>query len=199
MNTDQARYKVLEGALSSADTAAFRRVVERCCSSRVKTGRSSRRTLLSNFVGPWVMNHAPRLRSLADEILAERWKFSETILNTVLPGMPADDWHVDHPYYENPAWADLPAAKAVQIVLPLVDFNARNGATELRASATPGHPTTVVLFDGRPGDALVMEARVEHRSRRNNTDQPRSAVLINLVKEGISPFAMDAETSPGWP
>jgi ectoine hydroxylase-related dioxygenase (phytanoyl-CoA dioxygenase family) len=145
----------------------------------------------------------PRLAALLDILLGERHLLSDFSLNQVEPGRPIDDWHIDYPYNEMPALVSG-SILGLQCVLALDPFDHDNGATQLLPGthAEPKRPSkpydTPVTFKGEPGTLLVMAAATWHRSGLNQSDSPRTAVLMSFVERWIKPMSAptDGLTEP---
>lgn len=132
----------------------------------------------------------PQLAEVFDALLGEGHLLSDLSLNSVNPGQPVDDWHIDYPYTEMSTML-CGATLGVQCVLAISPFTAANGATRLlpgthhqprRPSAVQGTP---VLFEAEPGTLLIMAAATWHRSGLNTSSQRRDAILLSFVERWI--------------
>lgn len=135
-----------------------------------------------------------RLIPILDTLLGEGHLLSDYSLNQVGPGQPIDDWHIDYPYNEMPVLVSG-AILGLQCVLTLNHFDQRNGATQLiggthRTPCRPTAPTTApVIYEAEPGSLLVMAAATWHRSGLNQSDRPRTALLMSFVERWIKPMS----------
>jgi hypothetical protein len=107
-----------------------------------------------------------------------------TMTTSVLePGSagPIDRYHVD-------LASDRPDGLALAAMVMLDSFSAETGATEFVPGShrvRAGDPDDAVegrLVTGDPGDVCFFDPRVHHRSTRNRSDQPRRAVLFQMVR-----------------
>ncbi len=135
-----------------------------------------------------------RLAGLLDAVLGTGHLLSDLSLNSVNPGQPVDDWHIDYPFTEMHAM--LPGGVVgVQCVLAMSPFTPTSGATNLlpgthRRPRRPGPVTgEPVLFEARPGDLLVMAAATWHRSGFNAGDTHRDAILLSFVERWVRPMS----------
>lgn len=135
-----------------------------------------------------------RLHELLDVLLGERHLLSDFSLNQVHPNQPVDDWHIDYPYNDMPAFVNG-ALLGLQCVLPLDRFNEETGATQLipgthvRPRRPQGPFDGCIIFEAEPGSLLVMAAAIWHRSGLNHSHSTRSAVLMSFVERWISPMS----------
>jgi ectoine hydroxylase-related dioxygenase (phytanoyl-CoA dioxygenase family) len=136
-----------------------------------------------------------RLAQLFDEVLGTGHLLSDLSLNSVNPGQPIDDWHIDYPFNEMPQLVSG-ATLGVQCVLALSQFTEVTGASQLipgthREPSRPpsGCPTAPRTFEARPGTLLVMAAATWHRSGINRSSRRRSAILLSFVERWIRPMS----------
>jgi hypothetical protein len=141
------------------------------------------------------------LRALLTDLLGEHFLLSDFSLNSVAPGQPVDDWHIDYPYNELAGPVDGPIL-GLQCVLALDDFTADNGATQLVPRThlrprRPDHPNPVFnVFTAPAGSLLVMAAATHHRSGINQSTQDRTAALLSFVPRWVRPMVDPPEPGP---
>jgi ectoine hydroxylase-related dioxygenase (phytanoyl-CoA dioxygenase family) len=135
-----------------------------------------------------------RLGGLLDTVLGSGHLLSDLSLNSVNPGQPVDDWHIDYPFTEMRTM--LPGGiVGVQCVLAMSPFTRTSGATNLLPGThleprSPGPVTgEPVLFEAEPGDLLVMAAATWHRSGFNAGDAHRDAILLSFVERWVLPMS----------
>ena len=111
--------------------------------------------------------------------------------------------HIDTPYrFEE--FAESYETLGVQIIIPLDDFTLENGGTaylpgsslerinykdleENREHYNHGLITEGQQFLAKPGDVLMYDGRTLHSTMPNNSNDFRSALLINALKSDIIP------------
>jgi ectoine hydroxylase-related dioxygenase (phytanoyl-CoA dioxygenase family) len=84
----------------------------------------------------------------------------------------------------------------LQCVLTVDAFTEANGATRLvpGSHTPPRRPSTAEVevaetFTAEPGTLLIMAAATWHRSGYNQSDRPRTAVLMSFVERWIKPLS----------
>jgi len=144
----------------------------------------------------------PGLASLLDDLLGPDHLLSDHSLNVVHRDGRPDRWHIDYPYNEMRDLIDGPVL-AVQCIHALDDFTTDNGATRYLPGThrPPRRPEPDLDHDGRPvltaaGTLTVLAAATWHRSGRNTTRNPRSAILLSFVEGWIRPMTGTPEPGP---
>ncbi|MFI0448036.1 phytanoyl-CoA dioxygenase family protein [Actinomadura sp. 6N118] len=143
-----------------------------------------------------------RLVAAVTELLGKHYLLSDFSLNSVLPGLPVDAWHLDYPFNEMPGTLSG-SILGLQCVLALDPFTLTNGATELIAG-THDRPRTPIAaeigerftFVAEPGTLLVMAAATWHRSGLNASTAPRTAILLSFVERWVRPMCDPPEPGP---
>lgn len=142
------------------------------------------------------------LACLLDDLLGADHLLSDYSLNVVHRDGRSDRWHIDHPYNEMRDLTDGPLL-AVQCILALDDFTTDNGATHYLPGShrpprrpdpdldTNGHTVLVTA-----GTLVVLAAATWHRSGRNTTPVPRSALLLSFIERWIRPMNDPPEPGP---
>lgn len=143
-----------------------------------------------------------RLTSAIGALLGEYYLLSDFSLNSVRPGLPGDDWHIDYPYNE----MSCPVSGGilgVQCILTLDQFTPDNGATELIPGThkQPRTPTKIedgerFTFTAEPGTLLLMAAATWHRSGVNSAAASRTALLLSFVERWVRPMCNPPEPGP---
>jgi ectoine hydroxylase-related dioxygenase (phytanoyl-CoA dioxygenase family) len=148
-----------------------------------------------------LLDHAD-LAALLDDLLGPEHLLSDHSLNVVHGDGRPDRWHVDYPYNEMRDLTDGPIL-AIQCVLALDDFTVDNGATRHlpRSHRPPRRPPPGLDLDGpallaKAGTLTVLAAATWHRSGRNTTGTPRSAILLSFVEGWIRPMTGPPEPGP---
>lgn len=129
------------------------------------------------------------LLATAEEILGADFYILGTRYRAPLPGAGEQTLHVDD------AGHDATRPRVLNVIVPLVRFTVRNGATRVlpRSHRTP--PSDLPLdpldpVDGQrvvecpAGSAVVFGAGLWHSGTRNHTLTPRHAIAISYAKRG---------------
>lgn len=111
--------------------------------------------------------------------------------------------HIDTPYrFEE--FSKVDRTLGVQIIIPLDDFTLENGATaylpgscnmkidyrdleEFRDVYNDMLVDSGTQFLSKPGDVLMYDSRTLHSTMPNNSNEFRSALLINILEKDIIP------------
>jgi len=143
-----------------------------------------------------------RLLALMRPILGDDLMLSSYAANVLYPDAPAQEAHVDYPYWDLHAREHWPRTLnasfvlAVETVLMLDDFTIENGATAI----LPGSQTLAqwpdpekfaaesVRVTGRAGSLLVFSALLWHAGQHNHSQQSRAALLGSYTLKSIKPI-----------
>lgn len=145
-----------------------------------------------------------RLTSVCTAVLGPGYLLSDYSLNAVYSGAMPDPWHIDYPYSEAIEPVSSVAPLGLQCVMAIDAFDATNGATQfvLRSHTTDDHQRKTEgaeggrrLFDGRPGDLLIMHAGTRHRAGRNTTAALRTGVVMSFVQRWVRPLIAAKEVA----
>src|SRR5207253_8337265 len=111
------------------------------------------------------------------------------------PGATESGAHVDYPYWAMRSYAPRPPLM-MQVIWMMQDFTEDNGATRIvpgsqRRCQWPdreGFESECVKVTGKAGTAVLSHGLLWHDTGRNNTGNPRVAILINYTLKVIRPL-----------
>jgi hypothetical protein len=134
---------------------------------------------------------APRVRDLLAACCGEQVLLFKDKINFKLPGGAGFADHQDAP-----AYVDFGVERQLTLMVPVDAFSAANGCLEIARDACarvflPHHPggtlkpevmanLDVVPLLARPGDLIVFDAFVPHRSGPNRSAEPRRAYYLTF-------------------
>lgn len=143
-----------------------------------------------------------RLLSVLPPILGDDFTLASYCANILFPGAPAQEPHVDYPYWDLHERSHFPRALnasfflEVETLAMLDDFTVENGATAL----APGSqklaqwPTTEtfdeqhIRITGPAGSLLLFPALTWHAGQRNASALPRAALLGAYTCKFVRPL-----------
>ena len=143
-----------------------------------------------------------RLLAILEPILGDDLMLASYAANILHPGAPAQEPHVDYPYWDLHARNHWPRALnasfflAVETVLMLDDFTIENGATaivpgsqkEARWPAPDEFERRSIRVTGAAGSLLVFPALLWHASQANAASRSRAALLASYTCKAIKPL-----------
>jgi len=144
----------------------------------------------------------PYILSIMEPILGDDLMLASYAANILYPGAPAQEPHVDYPYWDLHARTHWPQTLnasfflAVETVLMLDDFTVENGASAIvpgsQARARwpdPGEfAEKSIRVTGPAGSVFMFPALLWHAGQRNNTHQSRGALLASYTCKSIKPI-----------
>ena len=211
--TEGAGFVRFEGFYSPAETRQAREIIY------AAAGREPSRT--SHFHGDddvttqkrvWnlvekgeifrTMAAEPRMLAILEPVLGRGLSLGSIAANVLYPGAPAQEPHIDYPYWDLHARDSFPATLnasfflGVESLIMLDDLTEENGATAL----VPGSqkwatwPTTEafeekkIRLTGPAGTLVLFPAFMWHAGQENRTDAPRAVVLGCHVSKFVRPL-----------
>ena len=144
----------------------------------------------------------PRMLAILERILGDGLSLGSIAANVLYPGAPAQEPHIDYPYWDLHARDSFPATLnasfflGVESLIMLDDLTEENGATAL----VPGSQKwaewpTVEAFEakkirltGRAGTLVLFPAFMWHAGQENRSDAPRAVVLGCHVSKFVRPL-----------
>lgn len=147
----------------------------------------------------------PVIAQVASSFLGNRFILGSIAANRLLPGGPGQEPHVDYPYwdlYERegfPVGINSSFPMNLQVTYPLDPFTAESGASAWLPGTQhdlryPGVEDRDRFYDecarmlGQPGDAFVFNGMVWHCAMPNESEDDRSAVLVEYLPKFITPL-----------
>jgi hypothetical protein len=134
----------------------------------------------------------PRVLSIAARLLADRPALFKDKLIFKPPGMRGYDTHQDYAYWQ---WLPAPPASLLTVVIGIDAADSKNGALELfpgrhhRLFTAPGEELDIDESDTdlgsgelvltAPGDIVIFQALVPHRSGVNRSVSPRRQLFFS--------------------
>ena len=133
----------------------------------------------------------------------KEWDIHIVDTTTTRPGSTKIRAHIDTPYrFEDFARTSNDELFGVQIIIPLDQFTLQNGATCILPGSHKSRfyykdiednqeeynnllTTQGFQFVSNPGDALIYNSRTLHSTMPNNSNEFRSAILINALDVNI--------------
>lgn len=138
----------------------------------------------------------PLALAVSEAYLGADFICSSITANTVVPHADPRYWHVDHPYWAIAQPYPVQPALSWQAIWCLDDYAADNGATEVipgshRRPCLPVHDADH-SFESRPieaplGSLILTHGALWHSMGRNDTDAPRTAVLVKYARSFVIP------------
>lgn len=133
----------------------------------------------------------PIVKEAYDIILGTKHKLSSFGANRLMPGCQAQEPHTDYPYWGLYDLRSLPLninssfTIACQTLIPLQDFSANNGATEIipntqllcRYPDESEFQAKAVKLNLKAGDLLMYHSLLWHRAGINSSDEDRVCLL----------------------
>mmetsp|Transcript_24495 Transcript_24495/g.38535 ORF Transcript_24495/g.38535 Transcript_24495/m.38535 type:complete len:397 (+) Transcript_24495:181-1371(+) len=142
----------------------------------------------------------PAIFKIFGRVLGEDFALGSCSANDIGPGCPNGPAHVDYPYSMLKRFPE--DTIACQAIFCLDNFTKRNGGTqaELHSQKSRSHPdrddplSTVV--EAQPGDVIIYNSLLHHRSGRNRTDENRIGMLCQFLSKYVRPMEEQVETLP---
>ncbi len=144
----------------------------------------------------------PRVLAILEPLLGRGLALGSIAANVLYPGAPAQEPHIDYPYWDLHARDSFPATLnasfflGVESLIMLDELTEENGATAL----VPGSQKwaawpTVDVFEekkiritGPPGTLVLFPAFMWHAAQANRNDAPRAVVLSCHVSKFVRPL-----------
>ena len=144
----------------------------------------------------------PQVLAILQPLMGEDLMLSSIAANVLYPGAPAQEPHVDYPYWDLHARARWPRTLnasfflAVETILMLDEFTEENGATSIvpgsqklcRWPDSQAFRENSIRVTGPPGTLLMFPALMWHAGRANQTPQPRAAILGSYTCKSVKPI-----------
>ena len=144
----------------------------------------------------------PYILSIMEPILGDDLMLSSYAANLLHPGAPAQEAHVDYPYWDLHTREHWPQTLnssfflAIETVLMLDEFTVDNGASAIlpgsqtRASwpAPDGFRQDSIRVTGPAGSLFMFPALLWHAGQRNNSNESRGALLGSYTCKSIKPI-----------
>ncbi len=144
----------------------------------------------------------PRILAILEPILGDDLMLASYAANILHPGAPAQEPHVDYPYWDLHARSRWPRTLnasfflAVETVLMLDDFTVENGATAIvpasQKQARWPDPEEFarksIRATGPAGSLLVFPALLWHAGQANAGARSRAALLASYTCKSVKPI-----------
>jgi ectoine hydroxylase-related dioxygenase (phytanoyl-CoA dioxygenase family) len=143
-----------------------------------------------------------RILAIMEPLLGDDLMLSSFAANILYPGAPAQEGHVDYPYWDLHARSHWPQTLnasfflAVEVVIALDDFTLENGAT----AVVPGSQTLAAWPDPErfaaesirltipAGSVFIFPALLWHAGQANRSQRNRAALLGSYTCKSIKPI-----------
>lgn len=139
--------------------------------------------------------------SLMKPIIGEDLMLSSYAANITYPGAPAQEPHVDYPYWDLHKTENWPAINAsyhlaVEVIVMLDDFTMENGATAYvpfshKKAVWPDSKqfqTSAKRACAPAGSVMIFPALLWHAAQANQSQGPRAALLGSYTNKNIKPI-----------
>ncbi len=144
----------------------------------------------------------PYILSIMEPILGDDLMLASYAANILHPGAPAQEPHVDYPYWDLHArehWPQTLNASfflAVETVLMLDDFTVENGASAIlpgsqKLARWPDQrefESNSIRVTGPAGSLFMFPALLWHAGQRNDSQDSRGALLASYTCKSIKPI-----------
>ncbi len=156
----------------------------------------------------------PRFVEVFRYLLGRHFIMGSLAANCLYPGAPAQEPHIDYPYWDLHQPEEFPAhingsfLMNTQTIVMLDDFTKENGAT----ACNPGtqrqsvYPPSPAIFyenarqiEGKAGDVLIFNGLIWHASQANRSSRVRVGVLGQYLPKFVKPMEnLVASLSPDF-
>jgi len=148
----------------------------------------------------------PTYISIVRKILGDDMQLGSIASNTIFPGGSGQEPHIDYPYWDYynknhwpfpPKHKDIPFNMNTQVLIPLDDMTAENGATSLRPKShlEIEYPSDVKEYRShekrvlaKAGDVVIFVGLVQHCAMPNFSQNSRSVILIQYLPKWVRPM-----------
>ena len=144
----------------------------------------------------------PRMLAILEPLLGRGLSLGSIAANVLYPGAPAQEPHIDYPYWDLHARDSFPAALnasfflGVESLIMLDELTEENGATALvpgsqKWAAWPSVETfeaKKIRLTGPPGTLVLFPAFMWHAGQENRSTAPRAVVLGCHVSKFVRPI-----------
>ena len=143
-----------------------------------------------------------RLIQIMTPIIGDDFMLSSWAANITYPGAPAQECHVDYPYWDLHTRSHWPSNLnssfflAVEVILTLDEFTQENGATALvphshKRCEWPNaeeFAATRIRAVCPPGTVVIFPALLWHAAQANNSQSSRAALLGSYTTKCVKPI-----------
>jgi ectoine hydroxylase-related dioxygenase (phytanoyl-CoA dioxygenase family) len=144
----------------------------------------------------------PLLADIVGKFLGKDFCLGSIAANRLLPGGPGQEAHIDYPYWDMydkdtfPIHVDYRMPLNCQSIIMLDDFTEENGATavvpgsqkECRYPNQEEFDSKLERLTGKAGDVVLFYGMMWHSAMENNSNNDRTAVLIQYLPKFIKPM-----------